>query len=188
MIPTMPRLRSLGLGLTVALVGGLVAAGCGSDPSSSPAGPASASDTQGRFTLTFTVTQSSVRSSDQITGTARLALLTPGGVTFSGPDTLIGFEFSEVGGSRRHVVPVFDAVCAPHRVTSTSSLDSPIVKSGAVVEGPDANWYRQFLSDPVVKLPAGDWDITALAGFFDGQSCTGQRLDMRATVRVHVTD
>jgi hypothetical protein len=184
MIRAMARLLSFGLALGIAVV--LV--GCGSDPSSSPAGPATASVTQGRFTMTFTVEQSTVRSSDEITGTAQLALLTPGGVTFSGPDTLIGFEFSEVAGNRRHVIPVFDAVCAPHRVTSTSPLDSPIVKSGAIVEGSDANWYRQFLTDPVVKLPAGDWDITALAGFNDGQSCTGQRLDMRATVRVHVTD
>lgn len=181
MIPPMARLLTLVLAL--------VLVGCGSgDATPSAAGPATSSVTQGRFTLSFTVAQSSVRSRDEITGTAQLALIAPGGATFSGPGTLIGFEFSEVGGNRRHVVPVFDADCSPHRVTSTSPLDSPIVKTGSVVEGPDAAWYRQFLADQAVKLPAGDWDIAATASFFDGQSCTGQHLDMRATVRVHVAE
>lgn len=173
---------------TVLLVLALVLVGCGSDAQSSPAGPATATVTQGRFTLSFTVAQSSVRSRDEITGTARLGLIAPGGATFGGPDVLIGFEFSEVGGNRRHVEPVFDGVCAPHRVTGNSPLESPIVKSGAVVEGSDTDWYRKFLTDPIVTLPAGDWDVTATTAFFDGQNCTGQRLDMRATVRVHVTD
>lgn len=166
----------------------LVLVGCGSGDTTPSPGPATSSVTQGRFMLSFTVAQPTVRSRDEITGTAQLALIAPGGATFSGPGTLFGFEFSEVGGKRRHVVPVFDEVCAPHRVTATSPLQSPIVKSGAVVDGPDAGWYRQFLTDPTVTLPAGDWDIAATASFFDGQNCTGQHLDMRATVRVHVTD
>ena len=166
----------------------LALVGCGSDVPPRPAGPATSSVTQGRFTLSFTVAQSSVRSRDEITGTTQLALIAPGGATFSGPGTLIGFEFSEVGGNRRHVMPVFAADCSPHRVTGNTPLTSPIVKSGSVVEGPDADWYRNFLADAAVKLPAGDWDIAATASFFDGQSCTGQHLDMRASVRVHVTE
>ena len=167
----------------------LVLAGCGpGDATPSLAGPATSSVTQGRFTLSFSMAQSTVGSRDEITGTAQLALIAPGGATFSGPGTLIGFEFSEVGGSRRHVVPVFDADCSPHRVTGNTPLISPIVKSGSVVEGPDADWYRKFLADAAVKLPAGDWDIAATASFFDGQNCTGQHLDMRASVRVHITE
>ncbi len=166
----------------------LVLAGCGSEATPSLAGPATSSVTQGRFTLSFTVAQSTVRSRDEITGAATLALIAPGGATFSGPDTLFGFEFSEVGGSHRLVQPVFDGVCAPHRVTNNTPIESQIVKSGAVVEGPDADWYRKFLADSAVTLPAGDWDIAATASFFDGQNCTGQHLDMRASVRVHVTE
>jgi hypothetical protein len=172
----------------LALLLALIVAGCGAGASASPAGPATGTVTQGRFTLTFTVDQSSVRSHDDVTGTARLALIAPGGATFSGPSTLIGFEFSEVAGTHRHVVPAVDTDCAPHRVTVNTPIDSPIAKTGSVVEGPDADWYRRFLADAGVKLPAGDWDITASAAFFDGQNCTGQRLDMRATVRVHVTE
>jgi hypothetical protein len=171
------------------LVLALVLAGCGSnDGTPGPTGPVSATATQGRFTLTFTIPSASVRSSAEIPGTARIALLAPGGATFSGSNDIIGFEFSEVGGTHRLVQPVFDGVCAPHRITTNTPIDSPIVRSGAVIEGPDAGWYRQFLTDPITKLPAGDWDITANANFFDGQGCVGQHLDIRATVRVHVTD
>jgi hypothetical protein len=171
------------------LVLALVLAACGSnDGTPGPTGPLAASATEGRFALAFTVDSATVPSSAEITGTARLTLLAPGGATFSGSNSILGFEFSEVGGHHRLVAPVFDAVCAPHRITSNTPIDSPIVKSGAVIEGPDADWYRQFLGDPTVKLPAGDWDITANADFFDGQGCTGQHLNMRATVRVHVTD
>jgi hypothetical protein len=179
--------------LTVArrlvLILALVLAGCGSnDGTPGPTGPVAASATQGRFTLTFTIPSASVRSTTEIAGTARIALLAPGGATFSGSNTILGFEFSEVAGHHRLVTPVFDAVCAPHRITGNTPIDSPIVKSGAIVEGPDADWYRQFLADPSVKLPAGDWDITANADFYDGQGCTGQHLNMRASVRIHVTD
>lgn len=181
MIGWMARLRTIVLAL--------VLAACGSGgPTPSPAGPASSSVTQGRFTLSFTVAQSTVGSRDEITGTAKLALIAPGGATFSGSGTLIGFEFSEIGGNHRHVVPLFDLACSPHRVTGNTPLTSPIVKSGSVVEGPDADWYRKFLADSAVTLPAGDWDIAATAAFFDGQNCTGQHLDMRASVRVHVTE
>ena len=173
----------------VVLILALVLAGCGSNEGTpGPTGPVSASVIQGRFTLTFTIPSASVPSSTEIDGMARVALLAPGGATFSGSNTIFGFEFSEVGGHHRLVSPVFDGVCAPHRITSNTPLDSPIVKSGAIVEGPDAEWYRQFLTDPSIKLPAGDWDITANADFYDGQGCTGQHLNMRATVRVHVTD
>jgi hypothetical protein len=174
---------------SLAVVLALVLAACGSsDGTPGPTGPVAASVTQGRFSLTFTSASASVHSRDEITGTARLTLLAPGGATFSGPNTILGFEFSEVGGHHRLVSAVFDGVCAPHRITTNTPIDSPIVKGGAAVEGPDADWYRQFLDDPTVKLPAGDWDITAVGSFTDGQGCVGQHLEMRATVRVHVTD
>lgn len=184
-----PMRRSSAVQLVVALlvVASLVAACGGSAPSAS-AGPASASVTQGRFTLTFTIERTNVRARDEIVGRASVALLAPGAATVTGAGTFIGYEFTEVGGKGRHVEPGFDLACAPHQVTSGSPTELPIIKSGAVVEGPDAAWYRDFLADPVVKLPAGDWDVTAIAQFFDGRSCAGQHLDMRATVRVHVTD
>lgn len=172
----------------ILLVVAVLVSACGeSAPKASPV-PASASVTQGRFSLTFTIDRSTVRAREEIVGRASVGLLAPGAATVTGPGTFVGFEFTEIGGNGRHVEPVWDGVCGPHQVTSGSPTVLPIIKSGAVVDGPDAAWYRDFLTDPVVKLPAGDWDITAIAQFFDGRGCAGQRIDMRAAVRVHVTD
>jgi hypothetical protein len=174
--------RSTALLLAIAL---LVAA-CGESTPSASAGSVSASVTQGRFSMTFTVERSTVRARDEVAGQASVSILAPVAATVTGSGNLVAYEFTEIGGAGRHVVPVFDLSCVPHQVTSGSPTVLPIIKTGAVVEGPDAAWYRDFLTNPVVQLPAGDWDITAIAQFFDGRDCTGQRLDMRATVRVHV--
>jgi hypothetical protein len=187
MISPMRRLPAVHFLVALLVVASLVAA-CGESAPSASAGPASASVTQGRFTLTFTLERATVRARDEIVGHASVALLAPGAATVTGAGTFVGYEFTEVGGKARHVEPVFDLTCAPHQVTSGSPTELPIIKSGAWVDGPDAAWYRDFFADPAVKLPAGDWDITAIAQFYDGRSCAGQHLDMRATVRVHVTD
>ncbi|MEO5704183.1 MAG: hypothetical protein ABIZ52_06335 [Candidatus Limnocylindrales bacterium] len=169
------------------LVLALILGACGSAPAATSA-PVAASSTSGKFVLSFTIERGTVRPKDAIVGTATLSLRAPGGATITGSGTLFGFEFSEIGGSHRHVQPVSDGVCAPHRLTSTSPLSSEILKTGAVIEGPDAAWYREFLSGPGVLLPTGDWDITVTSTFFDGEACAGQKVDMRTTVRVHVTE
>lgn len=150
--------------------------------------PASATTIQGRFALGFAVDRATVRPGDEVKGNATLSLLSPGGATISGSSSLVAFEFTEIGGENRHVVPVRPSDCAPQRLTSTVPIVDPIMKSGAVPDGPNADWYRTFLNDPVIHLPKGEWDITASATFFDGEGCRGQTFDLRTTVRVHVIE
>jgi hypothetical protein len=71
---------------------------------------------------------------------------------------------------------------------TSKSLTSPIKKFGAFSDDqPDAAFYRAFLADPVVRLPAGDWAISAVASFVEGKGCSGASRMMTATVTVHVT-
>lgn len=182
----MDRRRGFGLVLAFALLG------CGpsdvTPPEVSP-DPATASMTAGRFVLDFTIDRATVRPRDNVTGLARLSLLGPVGVTVTGSSTTFGFEFFEVGGAHRHVVPVFDADCAPHRLTPNGPLETKILKTGSVPAGdPNAAWYRDFLTGQVVNLPVGEWDVTVSTSFFDGQGCAGPPVDLRATVRVHVIE
>jgi hypothetical protein len=170
--------------LLIALVVG--ACGGGGTPLGTP-DPATSTVTQGRFALAFAIERGTVRPTDVVVGAATLTLLTPGGATVTGSSDMVTFEFAEVGGAGRDVVPAAPSDCAPHVVTSSGGVVTPIAKSGAVVDGPNADWYRQFLQDPLVHLPAGDWDITAIATFIDGKGCSGAPYDLRATVRVHVT-
>ena len=169
----------------------LVLAGCGAGnttPANVTPDPASATTIQGRFALAFGVERATVRPGDEVKGKATLSLLSPGGATVSGSSSIIAFEFTQVGGEGRHVVPVRPSDCTPSRVTSNVPLVTLIAKSGAVVDGPDADWYRSFFNDPEIHLPKGDWDITADATFFDGEGCRGAPLDLRTTVRVHVIE
>ena len=173
---------------SIALVIALLVGACGGG--TSPLGtpdPASATTTQGRFALAFTIDRSTVRPSDVVAGSAKLTLLTPGGATVTGSSDIVTFEFAEVGGAGRDVIPAAAPDCSPHQVSSSEGIEIPIAKSGTVVDGPNADWVRQFLQDPQIHLPAGDWDITAIATFFDGRACGGQPYDLRATLRVHVT-
>lgn len=171
----------------IALVIALVVGACGSGSTAlGTPDPASVTTTQGRFALAFAIERSTVRPTDEVAGTATLTLVAPGGATITGSSDLVTFEFAEVGGAGRDVVPAAPSDCAPHEVVSGGGLETPIAKSGAVVDGPNADWYRQFLQDPLVHLPAGDWEITAIATFFDGRNCSGQPYDLRSTVRVHV--
>jgi hypothetical protein len=178
--PSMMR-RSLAL-LTALFIGGC---GGAQTPLGTP-DPATATTAQGRFALTFTIDRATVHASDEVVGAAKLTLLTPGTATITGSSDLVIFEFAEVGGAQRDVIPSASPDCGVHALASAEGIVAPIAKSGAVVPGPNADWYRQFLQDPLVHLPAGDWDITAMAAFSDGKGCSGAPYDLRATVRVHV--
>src|SRR6267154_2205028 len=99
--------RSIAL-VIVLLVG---ACGGGTKPLGTP-DPASSTTTQGRFTLTFAVERATVAQTDPVSGAAKLTLLTPGAATVTGSSSLIVFEFTEVGGAGRHVIPVPPSDCA----------------------------------------------------------------------------
>jgi hypothetical protein len=67
-------------------------------------------------------------------------------------------------------------------------MSSPIFKSGGYSgDAPPSDFNRSFLEDRVVRLPAGDWTITAVANFVDGEGCSGASYTLKAAVLVHVT-
>jgi hypothetical protein len=177
--------------LLVLLALSLVACG-GSGPTASPPGSQVVSqvvDTAGPFRLTFALPRTTWASGDAIEGEALLAL-TAGNqaAIFGSGGGVLAFEFKQVGGDR-HVDPVWTADCAPHVLTATRPIRSAITKSGGWSDDkPDAQFYRDFFADPVVRLPVGEWDITAVAMFVEGEGCGGASHALRATIRVRVTD
>jgi hypothetical protein len=167
----------------------LGAAACGpgtTTPADVTPDPQTVSTVDGRFELRFTVDRATLRSGDNITGTAELWMRAGSTGALSGSSELFGFEFAEVGGQHRGVTPVFPSDCSPHQVGSDAPLTSPIVKSGATGGGANDPFITEFLRGREVHLPAGDWDITAIAGFHEGRSCSGLLHSVRATVRVRV--
>ena len=171
----------------------LVVAGCAVGPAAPTSAPSSTSsqhaeDHQGSFQLVFELPRGTWKAGDAIDGVATLALVSGSGVDLGGAGNgLFGFDFAEVDGSR-HVEPAWDTVCAPYRLEPGKPMTSAIKKSGGFsADQPDADFYRSFLTDPVVHLPAGDWSISAIASFVEGKGCSGQSHTMRATIVVHVT-
>jgi hypothetical protein len=156
-----------------------------------PASPAAATaeDVDGPFRLTFTLPRTTWFADEAIQGEAVLALvdgdLAELGAASNGP---IEFSFKEVDGARQ-MGPAWDTACASARLAADSPIVRSIRKSGGYSDDqPDAAFYRAFFADPLVRLPAGDWDITAMAEFMDDRDCTiAHQVSMSATVRVHIT-
>jgi hypothetical protein len=175
----------LALGVVLAACAGEPSAPVGS-PSAGPAGHASA--TQGAFQLTFELPRTTYRAGEAIEGLAALAVVggapVPFGSSGNGPFT---FNFAEVGGPR-NVGGLMTADCAPYRLEPGRPMTSAITKSGGWSgDDPNAPFYSAFLADPVIRLPAGDWTITAGATLVEGEGCSGAGRALAAPITVHVT-
>ena len=123
---------------------------------------------------------------DPISGTAILSLTGTQPTKVAGAGDLIAFSFDEVGGTR-HVAPIWDQSCVLYPLAPASPTSVALYKSGAINgDEPDADFLRSFFADPQIHLPAGTWDITAIASFSEG-GCAAPNRTIEATVRIHVT-
>jgi hypothetical protein len=180
----MDRLRALVISLLVAACAGPVPSTPGPTDS-----PATATDAHGRYALTFTLPRTTYADREEIRGGAAALALEPGpDVVVGGSRDLLSFGFKEVNGTRE-MGPASGSMCAKHPLSAATPVTSGIVKSGGWSDDmPDAGFYSGFFADPAVRLPPGDWDITAYANLVEGPGCSGDQVDLKATVRVHVTD
>jgi hypothetical protein len=171
----------------------LLTACAGSTPSSTlPSSDANAApaaeDVEGPFHLEFTLPRTTWSAGESIEGQSQLSLVGGERVTIVGSGAgVLGFGFAEVGGHRQ-MGPAWRADCAIHVVAADRPIVSPIRKSGGYSDDqPDAAFYRAFFGDPLVHLPVGEWDITAVAEFAE-QECGGPAHALEATIRVRVTE
>jgi hypothetical protein len=172
------------LGILFALVLSACATGAPAPPTDSVA---AASDTSGPYELTFAFPRSFWTEADSITGEATLALVDgPGWRVWGSGSGVLGFAFAQVGGTHT-MASSWTLDCATHDLAADRPLTSPITKGVGVADNMvDASFYRAFNSDPLLHLPAGTWDITAIADFYDGIGCAGTHHEMSATVRIDV--
>jgi hypothetical protein len=149
---------------------------------------ATAEDGEGPFRLVFTLPKTTWSAGDSIDGQSRLEFSGVAPVTIVGSaGGVLGFSFAEVDG-RRQMGPAWDTACAIHAIAPDKPIVSPITKSGGYGDDqPDAAFYRAFFTDPLVHLPAGEWDITAAAEFVE-RECGGPPHSRQASIRVRVTE
>jgi hypothetical protein len=169
----------------------LLVAACGSAPVSPTASSvpgAQAAQLQAPYLLTLDLPRDTWKAGEPITGTATLSLVQGAGMDLGGSGGgLIFFDYTEVNGAR-HVGGAMTADCRPYRLESGTPVSAALSHSGGFsADQPDADFYRAFLTAPDVRLPAGDWKISAFAEFVEGQGCSGASRSIKTTVAVHVT-
>jgi hypothetical protein len=139
----------------------------------------------GNYRLELVLSRLSWNVGDPISGTAILSRTDSQPTKVAGAGELIVFAYDEVGGIR-HVAPISDQSCVLYPLDPATPQSVALGKSGAV-EGnePDADFLRTFLAGPEIHLPAGTWDISAIASFSE-TGCTGPNKTMTARVRIQV--
>jgi hypothetical protein len=142
--------------------------------------------TDGNYKLELVLPRLTWNVGDPISGTAILSLTDSQPTKVTGASELIAFAFDEVGGIR-HVAPIWAQSCVLYALDPATPQSVALDKSGAFQGNePDADFLRSFFADPEIHLPAGTWDITAIASFSEG-SCGAPTHTIQATVRIHIT-
>jgi len=159
----------------------------GPTPAPSVSG-ASAADVQAPYLLTLELPSATWKADQPITGRATLALVQGSGVDLGGSGGgLLYFEYASVDGAH-HVEGAMTADCRAYRLEPGAPMTAPLSHSGGFYpEQPDYAFNKAFLTAPDVRLPAGDWKISAVAEFVEGQGCSGASRTIRSTVTIHVT-
>lgn len=113
-----------------------------------------------------------------VDGAAPVTIATMGG-------SPVGFAFSEIGGERR-IEPGWETSCVPLVIGPDTPWRGPLAKSGGWSgEDPQASFLASFFAGPGIRLPAGRWEVAAVADFAEG-GCGGPERELRATVEIEV--
>jgi len=155
------------------------------DPSSAPQ---HAQSIDGHFRLDLELPKTIWTAGEPIEGTATLSLADATsadiGTSGGGP---IAFAYIDPKG-KHDVEPAWTNDCRSTQLKSDQPIASGLSKSGGFsADDPDAAFFRAFLNgDPIVRLPPGDWTITANAHFVEEAGCTGKVHLMTASIPIHV--
>lgn len=195
--------------LVVLVVGGLLVGltklGQPAPGASAVAGPIEATDTKGAFSLTITSAKAVYRPDEPIDVAASL--------TFAGPDLLVrithglgvnggplgfgvvepvdvpGVGLIQLGGGYR-------LACTTSTLPQDAPIGAPYSKGGSpLLDPPDGPTFEQlqaYMSDRVLRLPAGTWHVYAIAEFATGNCAPGmagsERYSLRSEIVVVVAD
>lgn len=159
----------LGLGLTLRPSG---AADASASPTIEPStGPVLAFVEDKAFRFELFTPHAWFTSDQRIDPVARITYLGPAAsVTISHAASPVLFTLREVGGTRE-MGGAMDQPCLRTTLRQGEPMEYAFTKSGTPNEGGfDGAWYQ----DPVLRLPAGRWRITAMFDVFVGE-CGGER-------------
>lgn len=110
-------------------------------------------------------------------------------IDLSGVFSLVnGFGIEQLDGNLE-MGPGWEEPCVPHQLQAGEPLTVPFKKSAAwSPDDPNADFYRGWSAEPLLHLPAGTWLVTAYSDFMLGSGCSGERLQMQASIIITVVD
>lgn len=108
-------------------------------------------------------------------------------VELSGVTSLVnGFGIKQLDGPLA-MGPGWDEPCVRHQLRTGGPLRVPYIKSASWSDDdPNADFYREWASDPVLTLPAGTWLVTAYTEFVIGPDCAGPLVSLEASLLIVV--
>jgi hypothetical protein len=144
-----------------------VVSGCGQAPT--PTGPTGQPiDVEGRdagFALSMRVDSDVVDAGAAIDVSAILTWegAAPAATIWGSAGGPVSFGIEQLDG-KIVLIPINDAACATHDYAHLVPVAIPFQKSGGFTENdPNAAFYRTYFADPVLRLPAGHWKVSASA-------------------------
>lgn len=144
--------------------------------------------TGGEFSLTLSAQATQYSTDDPIDIQAQL--LYEGDqptIDLSGTFSLVnGFGIEQLDGDL-DMGPGWDLPCVQHQLQAGEPLTVQFQKSAGWSRGdPNADFYRDWLADPLLHLPAGTWLVAAYSDFLAGGGCSGERVQMQSSIVVTV--
>jgi hypothetical protein len=160
----------------------------------SPPGPIDlpvGDDTQdGAIQLTLTSPHGRYKAGDPIDVAAGLANGGSGApiTTYGGPDGPVIFSLRQVDGPVV-IEPIVLTSCIEQvTLPAYEPTQIPFKKSGNVAGGDaDPTYWRTWFADPILKLPAGTWEISATPNFVLGACGSNTSPNLRPTITLIVT-
>lgn len=147
-----------------------------------------AEDGDAQFKLTIEADQDRYRAGQQLRVTSTLRYLGPNaGIVVSGSGTGLVLFAIQRDDPPLQTEPAGTSDCRRYEVPAGIAVEHPFSKTGGWSEDdPNAGFYRAYFSSPDLRLPAGNWTISASTNFNEGADCTGPLHNLTASVKVTV--
>lgn len=141
----------------------------------------------GAFRLTIHAAGATNKASEALDVLATLTYIgsAPTMTVVGSGDGLVGFSLRQLDGRLKMGWSHSDD-CQTYQMETGQAVPMPYVKSAALAgEDPDEAFWRAWIADPVLHLPAGTWQIDAV---LDStlSVCGGERHQLTASVVVVV--
>jgi hypothetical protein len=109
-------------------------------------------------------------------------------VELSGYALVTGVSYTQLDGPLE-MLTVMPLPCGPLEMRRDEPERRPAGKGGAYSsDDPNAEFYRQWMDDPRVWLPAGVWQVSVGTGFVVGPGCSGEDVNLSASIVIRVVE